>query len=83
MCKYEYTNRYLQSPSGSHDLITYFVPLLLLFSGKVGSNSLQPHQSPVAHQFPQSMGFPRQEYWSGLPFPTPGTMEYYSIIKKE
>ena len=64
-------------------LITYFVPLLLLFSGKVGSNSLQPHQSPVAHQFPQSMGFPRQEYWSGLPFPTPGTMEYYSIIKKE
>ena len=20
----------------------------------------------------QSMGFPRQEYWSGLPFPSPG-----------
>ena len=26
----------------------------------------------VAHQAPLSMGFPRQEYWSGLPFPTPG-----------
>ena len=26
----------------------------------------------VAHQAPQSMGFPRQEYWSGLPFPPPG-----------
>ena len=25
----------------------------------------------VAHQAPPSMGFPRQEYWSGLPFPSP------------
>ena len=26
----------------------------------------------VAHQVLQSMGFPRQEYWSGLLFPSPG-----------
>ena len=26
----------------------------------------------VAHQAPASMGFSRQEYWSGLPFPSPG-----------
>ena len=26
----------------------------------------------VAYQTPLSMGFPRQEYWSGLPFPSPG-----------
>ena len=26
----------------------------------------------IAHQAPLSMGFPRQEYWSGLPFPSPG-----------
>ena len=26
----------------------------------------------VGHQVPLSMGFPRQEQWSGLPFPTPG-----------
>ena len=26
----------------------------------------------VAHQIPLSIGFPRQEYWSGLPFPSPG-----------
>ena len=26
----------------------------------------------AAHQGPLSMGFPRQEYWSGLPFPPPG-----------
>ena len=25
----------------------------------------------VAHQAPLSMGFPRQEYWKGLPFPIP------------
>ena len=25
----------------------------------------------VAHQAPPSMGFPRQEYWSGLPLPSP------------
>ena len=25
----------------------------------------------VAHQVPPSMGFSRQEYWSGLPFPSP------------
>ena len=26
----------------------------------------------VAYQAPWSMGFSRQEYWSGLPFPSPG-----------
>ena len=28
----------------------------------------------VAHQAALSMGFPRQEYWSGLPFPSPGDL---------
>ena len=28
----------------------------------------------VAHQAPLSMGFPRQGYWSGLPFPSPGDL---------
>ena len=28
----------------------------------------------VAHQAPLSMEFPRQEYWSGLPFPSPGDL---------
>ena len=26
------------------------------------------------HQDPPSMGFSRQEYWSGLPFPSPGNL---------
>ena len=28
----------------------------------------------VACQAPMSMGFPRQEYWSGLPCPSPGNL---------
>ena len=28
----------------------------------------------VARQAPLSMGFPRQEYWSGLLFPSPGDL---------
>ena len=31
-------------------------------------------QWTVACQIPLSMGFPRQEYWSGLPFPSPGDL---------
>ena len=34
----------------------------------------------VVRQAPPSMGFSRQEYWSGVPSPSP--MEYYSTIKK-
>ena len=33
---------------------------------------LQPHGLYAARQAPLSMGFPRQEHWSGLPFPSPG-----------
>ena len=28
----------------------------------------------VAHQAPPSMGFSREEYWSELPFPSPGDL---------
>ena len=28
----------------------------------------------VAHQAPLSVGFSREEYWSGLPFPSPGDL---------
>ena len=43
---------------------------LLLFSRQVVSDSTATLWT-VAHQAPLSMGFPRQEYWSGLPFPCP------------
>ena len=35
----------------------------------------------VAHQAPLSMGFPRQEYWSGLPCPPPGDLPDPGIIE--
>ena len=40
---------------------------LMLVSCSVMSDSLQPHG-------PQPMGFSRQEYWSGFPFPSPGDL---------
>ena len=33
----------------------------------------------VACQTPLSMGFSRQEYWSGLPFPSPGDLPNLGI----
>ena len=38
----------------------------------VMSNSLQPQG--LVRQALLSMGFPRQEYWNGLPFPPPGDL---------
>ena len=36
----------------------------------------------VAHQTPLSVGFSRQEYWSGLPFPPPGDLPNPGITPK-
>ena len=43
-----------------------------VLSRLVVSDSLWP--LCVAHQAPLSLGFLRQEYWSGLPFPSPGDL---------
>ena len=40
----------------------------------VVSNSLWPRVAFVAHQAPLSLGFSREEYWGGLPFPSPGDL---------
>ena len=34
----------------------------------------------VAYQAPLSLGFPRQEYWSGLPLPSPGDLPDSGIL---
>ena len=44
---------------------------LLFFSHLVMSDSFET-PGTVARQALLSMGFPRQEEWSGLPFPSPG-----------
>ena len=41
-------------------------------SHSIMSESLTPWTT--AHQAPLSMEFSRQEYWSGLPFPSPGDL---------
>ena len=33
----------------------------------------------IAYQVPLSMGFSRQEYWSWLPFPSPGDLPHPGI----
>ena len=44
--------------------------LLLLLSH---FSCVRPCETPetAAHQAPPSLGFSRQEHWSGLPFPSP------------
>ena len=49
------------------------VLLWWLFSLKVMSNSFKTPRT-VDHQAPLSMGFPKQENWSGLPSPSPGDL---------
>ena len=34
----------------------------------------------AAHQAPPSMGFSRQEYWSGVPLPSPNTISHVSKV---
>ena len=48
------------------------VELCAVPSHSVMSDSAAPWT--VAHQAPLSMGFSKQEYWSGLPFPSPGDL---------
>ena len=53
------------------EMLLYFTMVIIPFRcHSVVSNSATLWT--VAHQVPLSMGFSRQEYWSGLPFPSPG-----------
>ena len=60
----------------------YFLSLVVYLLGTVLSKHSREKESEsevthlcdpwtVAYQAPLSMGFSRQEYWSGLPFPSP------------
>ena len=37
----------------------------------------------VDHQAPLSKGFSRQEYWRGLPFPSPGKTKSFKVEREE
>ena len=47
------------------------IKLLLLLLSRFSRVQLCATPWTAAHQAPLSMGFSRQEYWSGLPFPSP------------
>ena len=52
--------------------------MVLLFTCSVTSNSLVTPWA-VAHQASLSMGFPRQESWRGLPFPSPADLSDHGL----
>ena len=62
-------------------LLRYFNPFMWLcieflwwwFSRLSHVQLLRPHELGT-YQAPLSLGFSRQEYWSGLPFPSPGDL---------
>ena len=54
---------------------------MLLFSCSVVSDSFVTPWTE-AHQVPLSMGFSRQEYWSGLAFPSPEDLPNSGIESK-
>ena len=55
---------------GQQTLVSDMMLLLLLLSR---FSRVRPCATPqtAAHQAPPSLGFSRQEHWSGLPFPSP------------
>ena len=53
-------------------LCSFHMPIMCLCACSVVSDSVTPWT--VEHQGPLSMEFSRQEYWSGLSFPTPGDL---------
>ena len=58
-----HSNRYLGFPEAESVKCESFSVVLLFAT-----------PGTVAHQAPLSMGFSRQEYWSGVPFPSPGDL---------
>ena len=43
----------------------------VFFRGLVAAAAVEMTPETAAHQAPPSLGFSRQEHWSGLPFPSP------------
>ena len=55
-------------------MYTYTLLVVLVLVKSLSRVRLFATPWTVAHQAPPSMGFSRQEYWSGLPFPSPGDL---------
>ena len=66
----------LVEPLVFHQLVIIFSTALSACMQALSLSHVQLFATPwtVAHQALLSMGFSRQEYWSGLPFPSPGDL---------
>ena len=51
--------------------MTKYSGMLLLLLSRFSRVRLCATPQTAAHQAPPSLGFSRQEHWSGLPFPSP------------
>ena len=71
-------NKVIYIHTHTHTYIYIYISYVYVYmnnwgvSRSVMSDSTTP--CTVAHQAPPSMEFSRQEYWSGLPFPSPGDL---------
>ena len=65
-----------QSSTGCRVIIVEVIIIMVVVYGCLVTKSCPTIATPwtVAFQAPLSMGFSRQEYWSGLPFPSPGDL---------
>ena len=70
-----YTSKRIENRNSNRDLYVYACVCVKLLS------RVRLFATPwtVAHQAPLSMGFSRQEYWSRLPFPSPGDLPNLGI----
>ena len=53
------------------EILKILKQLLLLLLSRFSRVQLWATPQMAAHQAPPSLGFSRQEHWSGLPFPSP------------
>ena len=66
------------------DILSIFEVSFLICGGSLATKSCLTLATPwtVACQSPLSMGFPKQAYWSKLPFPSPGDLPDSGIEPK-
>ena len=73
MLKYPLENN-LQQNNENYTSVNFAVCIFFLKVKLLSRVRLFATPWTVAYQVPPSMGFSRQEYWSGLPFPSPGNL---------
>ena len=66
----------------SRPILGAFLILVLLMLLTQSCPTLCDPMGYIAHQAPLSVGFSRQEYWSGCPFPSPGDLPDPGIIPR-